>query len=137
MTLAVCVLLGQVATAFRLPAALKAGALGTWLTLTAAAVVFWPLKIDHHDKHRLRAETALRNIRGAIRARPPGDVYLRLGPWAMEIFMIFYPDDTVDGRRVFFVSDKPFPPRLRRTRTPSLVVTSEQAARAEAKKQPR
>jgi hypothetical protein len=128
ITLAFCILLNQAATAWRSLAALKNVALAAWLTLAAAAVLLSPPNINHHDKERLRTEQTVRHINAQIQAHKPGEnVYLRSGPW--QIFVGFFPANTVDGRRVYFISDQPSLIELRGRRTSTLFVTSEEVAR--------
>ena len=131
VTLALCVLLNQLATSWRLPAAFRSGALATWLTVTAAAALLSPLRIDHHDQSRLATERTLGNINAQINARRPGEsVYFRAGSWEWQAFVTFFPANTVDGRRVYFVTPGGAPHLpFRGRRTATLFVSPDEVER--------
>ena len=76
--------------------------------------------IDHHSKAREETRAALAGIERAIRAEPVGEpvfiknelfrpvfYYPTVFPGLAAAFVIFYPEDTVSGRPVYFVESNP------------------------------
>jgi hypothetical protein len=105
--------------------------------------------LTHHEGGRRETEAVLAAIRAQIDAAPPGSAvyiqnrqFLSVGlllrkmtifPGWAGVFTIFFPDNTVDGRRVYFVSDEAVVAAGRRgRRTASLLVPSAPAAPAAA-----
>ena len=130
VTLALCLGLQGIAPTWRIPARLKNGALGSWLTVSTAALVVAPPRINHHDWPRELTRRMLTTINAGISAGKAGEnVYLRLGWLYWRLFVAFYPDNVVDGRRVYFVSPPPPAGRLTYRRTSTLFVTTEQVPR--------
>jgi len=99
--------------------------------------------IDHHAFARDEVRHVVEAIRAAAAAASPGDdVYIRnqtffaVGPvmrqrkdlfpgWA-AVYVIFFPDDVIDGRRIHFVSDATVVASVQgRRRTPGLLVTAD------------
>jgi len=98
----------------------RGAALAAWLAATITAYLLLAPAIDLHDEAREQTHTALREIHAAIRAQPAGaDVILRNAffrpvplpgeyfPARAAVFVIFFPDNTVDGHRVFFLERRP------------------------------
>jgi hypothetical protein len=100
-------------------AAMLVACLGVWL----GAVLLWPLAIDHHDDTRKEVMFVIAWMRSLARQTPADeDVYIRnrgfysVSPfffsrrefpgWA-GVFSIYFPDPSIDGRRVFFVEPDP------------------------------
>lgn len=97
-----------------------------WAWLAATAVLLWhrgPV-IDHHAEARAETSRTVQAIREAIAARRPGEEvtienqpFISVGLFNLQIpasfpgwaalFTIFFPADTVDGRRVWFVERNP------------------------------
>jgi len=114
-----CLVLAAVAERVRLPARAKDMLLGT--LLAGIVIAHWHSHWRMSDWATERQQTAefLATIRRTARARPPGaDVYIRnrlftpAGPllpprvfpgWAAA-FIVFFPDDTVEGRRIRFTT---------------------------------
>jgi hypothetical protein len=94
--------------------------LGLWcLTFAAVQLAAGPA-IAHHDKERALAQKALAQITALVLSQPPGsDVYIKnrlfpgVGPFVIKspetfpgiagLFAIYYPNQLLEGRRVFFV----------------------------------
>lgn len=94
--------------------------LASWYGLAFGAWLRWGTPIDLHEKARHDTHQALASIRAAIEAKAPGEaVYIDNRPFASlpipsiwfpgwaAVFTIFYPDNTVEGRRVYFVERGP------------------------------
>jgi hypothetical protein len=119
-TLPLAIALATALAAVRVPRALAVAA----AVLATVVRVRHGLPIDHHDGDRAAVGRVLDAIRYAIMATPPGDdVYIRnhafppaafvAGPrpgafpgWA-AVFILFYDDNVVGGRRVRFVVPDP------------------------------
>ncbi len=132
LTIMLCILLHQMAPA--VPARVRTLALVAWYGVAVFVYARFGTAIDTHRKAREDTERALATIQQSIEAQPPGQpVYipnrlfapLPLPPtmfpgWA-GAFAIFYPDNTVDGRPIYFVESSPVTraraQRGRRTRT--------------------
>jgi len=119
--MALCIMLAELDQRLRLPGSAK-----TALLLVLLTVILGNQIEEKRGKEQLaaRAETAqtLRSIRWRIDNTPPNqDVYIEnrrfaaLGPlnidewvpgWA-AVFIIFFPENTVDGKRVYFVESNP------------------------------
>jgi hypothetical protein len=94
--------------------------LAAWYGLAFGAWLRWAPAIDQHEQARNDTREALTAIRAAIEARAPGEtVYidnrrfeslplpaLWFPGWA-AVFTIFHPDNSVEGRRVYFVERRP------------------------------
>lgn len=96
--------------------------LGVLLAWVVASATVFAVPVDHHDRSRHGAEVAISAIKDQIARTPPQhDVYItnRLFPpigmlmlqatelfpgWA-GLFVAYFPDNVVDGKRVFFVTD--------------------------------
>ncbi|MDX2167885.1 MAG: hypothetical protein SF182_12500, partial [Deltaproteobacteria bacterium] len=130
-------------------AAARRGARGTarwlpvetaaWAVLVVAGVLVRPLPVELHDVERHATERALRTIRAAVRATPPGETayipnlpftplsFLSLfqGDWKFPglagVFVIYFPGDQLEGRRVRFVATDPA--QLDATRTGGRIAT--------------
>jgi hypothetical protein len=131
------------------------GLLGGLLFCIVVAQGLFADPIDHHDDSRRRAEFVVGRIKAAI-ARTPRqrDTYIvnrffpGIGPlllaatelfpgWA-GVFVIYFPDNVVDGRRVFFVTDdeKALAAAARGKRTAGLLIDQETAMRRGRKPPP-
>ena len=117
----------------------RSAALAAWLAATITAYLLLAPAIDLHDEARAQTHAALREIHTAIRAQPAGaDVILRNAffrplplpgeffPARAAVFVIFFPANTVDGRRVFFLERRPATLKAAATgrRTATLFVSS-------------
>jgi hypothetical protein len=121
LAIALCVLLAYADKRYTLRPEAKTGLLAGWLFLTGLAYAQFGKPINNHIQARRETTAVLSAIRQAIDAAPPGEnVYIpnrpfqSLGPifvkrqdifpgWA-GVFVIFYPDNVVDGKSVFFVT---------------------------------
>jgi len=128
---AICLTLRRAVEAIS-PAA-QTAALGAWCVATLSLYACCAADVDHHDAARAEVERELAAIRAAIAAQPPGGVvridnpnsplypFWNHFPGRAALFVIFYPDNTVDGRRVYFVETDQFrlrhAPQGRRTAT--------------------
>lgn len=119
-TLALCLGLGELDRSMLLSFSMKQALLVAWATAAVGAHLWLGREIDHHRPQRNATRFALDEMRRLIDAAPAGhDVYITnrvfagVGPlmirnpqlfpgWAAA-FAIFFPDNVVDGRRVFFV----------------------------------
>jgi hypothetical protein len=121
LALALCVMLAHADQLLRLRPAVKNGLLAAWIGVAGLAW-FWVGKpVDQHFHARRETTAVLASLRQAIdAAAPQQDVtipirrFQSLGPifasrldifpgWA-GVFVIFYPDNVVDGKRVRFVT---------------------------------
>lgn len=145
ITLAFCLALAALDERWPSPVALKRLLLAAWVVGAAGAQFWLGRGIDHHLFARRAAAQAVEEIRRQIDAAPAGrDVYIvnrvfrGVGPlmiknphlfpgWA-AVFTIFFPDNVVDGKRVFFVVDDPAVLEAARhgRRTATLIVAPEQ-----------
>lgn len=117
LTIVLCLLLNHFGTARPLGPMVKTVLLLAWLGLNAVVYNRLGFPIDHHREAKEQTRDVLATIQSRIDAQSPGeDVYIPnrsfiafrgLAPpthfpgWA-AVFVIFYPDNTVDGRRVYF-----------------------------------
>jgi hypothetical protein len=86
-----------------------------WTVARITLVVARPYPIDHHDTARVDTERVLRSVHDAVAATPPGGTAVienqRFAPFSLPgtlpgwagVFVVFFPDNTVDGRPVRFV----------------------------------
>jgi hypothetical protein len=119
----VCIVLVDLAARVRLPAALKAAALLVWIGITAAAYGALRPPIDHHDEVRAAVGEVLASIRAQAEDAPAGQpVYVSnryfdpvppylfrfedFPGWA-AVFVVFQPENTIDGRHVYFMQLRP------------------------------
>ncbi len=119
--------------------------LGLWyLTFTAVQLAAGPA-IAHHDRERELAEKTLAQIKALVLSQPPGsDVYIRnrpfpgVGPFVIKspemfpgiagLFAIYYPNQLLEERRVFFVEANPLVlSRLRERRFAGMLAPPENA----------
>jgi hypothetical protein len=97
-------------------------AVGVGLALALVARVRTPIRFDHHGYAREQTARVLEAIGSAIAATPPGgEVWIKNREFAAvrfffgngdffgwaSVFVLHYPDDVVDGRRVRFVESNP------------------------------
>lgn len=123
-TLLLCFVLSELGSSPRLPAAFKGVALAAWLALSAAAYARFGLTIDHHDRVRTEVERVLSEIHRKAEETPAGQPvfvtnrYFEPAPpylfrmedfpgWA-GVFAVFHPENTIDGRRVYFMQRPPW-----------------------------
>jgi hypothetical protein len=120
MALVTAVMLAQVGA--RLPARFwKDVALGVFAVGLLFSQLRWRPSIEHYDTARREAEATGAAILSAIDAAPQGsDVYIENRPFAgiggplqrrmdlfpgwAGVFVIFFPENVIDGHRVYFVS---------------------------------
>jgi hypothetical protein len=95
------------------------GLVAAWAVALASYHERWGQRIEHHDKARRETAQVIGQIRSAAERTPPGtDVYIlnrafqAMGPifvrspvfpGSAAVFVIFFPDNAIDGRRVYFV----------------------------------
>jgi hypothetical protein len=132
LTIMLCLALNQIAPV--LSERLRTLALVTWYTVAVSGYVCFATPIDHHLEARMQTERIRKVIRKALDTPPRRrDVYITnrrfvalplptaMFPGWAGVFTIFYPDNVVAGRRVYFVDDNPdtlaAAQRGRRTRT--------------------
>ena len=118
LTIILCTLLSRLPSPGRAWA--KSGLLAAWFAAAIFAYARYAPPVDHHDGARAQTAQAIAVMRAAIDAQPIGGTVritnqtfepLPLPPvmfpgWAAA-FTIFFPDNTVDGRRVYFVESNP------------------------------
>src|SRR5262249_32768975 len=124
LVLLACVMLARAARGGGWRAALPGGTLAAWIAVMGRAFVHWALLIADRPAIRTYVGIALNQIATEIRAHPSGDeVYIEnsevpgyvLGPMLHHsefpglagLFVIAYPTNIVDGRRVYFVEHHP------------------------------
>jgi hypothetical protein len=98
--------------------------LALWLVTFATVELTAGRPIDHHDRERQLADRVLGQIKTLVLSQPPGsDVYIKnrlffgVGPFVIKnpqnfpgiagLFAVYYPDQLLEGRRVFFVEPDP------------------------------
>jgi len=114
--------LAEVARRWQPSAAVARTMLALWFVTLGAALVLAAPPIRHHDRERRVAETTLAQIRTLARSQPAGsDVFIKnrryfgVGPFVINnpdtfpgvaaVFAVFYPDQLLEGRRIFFVEE--------------------------------
>lgn len=118
LTIVLCVLLSYIGSQLRLRPPFATAMLVLWLALLIAAYARSGFAVDNHDLAKRQTQAALDTIQSLIDAQVAGkDVYIdnrgfapfpggvpkpQFPGWAAA-FVIFYPDNTVAGRRVHFV----------------------------------
>jgi hypothetical protein len=116
LTLLLCSALACLRAPGRAPRALVSGAALLWSAACLVTLVVRPPAIDHHDPERVETEAVLRSIRDAVTTAPPGTVVAiqnrafssaripGLFPGWAGVFVIHFPEDSVDGRPVRFIA---------------------------------
>jgi hypothetical protein len=116
--------LTELARRWRPSAAVGNTILALWLMTFAAVQLTAGRPIDHHDREREVADKVLAQIKTLVLSQPPGsDVYIKnrlffgVGPFVIKnpqnfpgiagLFAVYYPDQLLEGRRVFFVEPDP------------------------------
>jgi hypothetical protein len=126
LTLAIlaAVVLAALSRRWRPSAAASSVMLALWYVTFAAVQLTAGPAIAHHDTERELADQTLAQIKALVLSRPPGsDVYIRnrlffgVGPFVLTspetfpgiagLFAVYYPDQLLEGRRVFFVERNP------------------------------
>ena len=119
VTLLVCVALAALATRGRVARRTISAVTALWVIARLAALVGHPFAIKHADDERAETTAMLASIRREIAGTPPGKVASienrpfsvsrllpRLMPGWAGMFVVYFPQNTVDGRPVrFLVSD--------------------------------
>jgi len=118
LTLVLCALLGRLADVFTV----RFGSmlLAAWYAVTLVAFAIWTTPLDHHAEARDGTRDTLAAIRAAVAAEPPGGTVRienrvfaplpfvpTLFPGWAAAFTIFFPENVVEGRRVYFVERRP------------------------------
>jgi len=116
LTVAVCTALGEIAARGPLASRAVSVAAGLWMLGRIAVLVLRPFPIDLADRQRAALEDVFRSIRAQVERTPPGEVALienkpfgaslyfpALMPGWAGLFVIFSPEDTIDGRPVRFL----------------------------------
>jgi hypothetical protein len=113
-------MLSQLQAWRRLPGAAANALVAAWIGALVIGFAVDGRRIDQHDSERRITNQAVAQIKAQIDAAPAGaDVYLvnrpftgvgpflianpKVYPGLAALFVVFFPDNTVDGRRVFFV----------------------------------
>jgi len=140
LAVALCLALAQLQRWRPLPRPARDGLLAAWLAVMAIGWAVAGPRIDTHRGARQLTEHAVAAIRRQIDSAPPGaDVYIQnrpfrgVGPFLINnprvfpglaaVFVVFFPENTVAGRRVFFVvADPALRAATRGRRTTSLIV---------------
>jgi hypothetical protein len=121
--IALCVMLAYLGSRLRLRPMAKNALLGAWILVALAAHFAFAKPIDHHANARRETNAVLEAVNHAIDAGTAQGVYIpnrpfqSLGPifvqrqdifpgWA-GVFVIFFPENTVDGKPVYFVTPDP------------------------------
>ncbi len=143
LAIALCLALGQLQRWRPLPSAARDGLLAAWLVATAIAFAAIGPPIDVHLRARQFTENAVVEIQHLIDTAPAdGNVYIpnrpfrgvgpflvnnpRVYPGLAAVFTVFFPDNTVGGRRVYFVvADPALRAATQGKRTASLLVGPE------------
>jgi hypothetical protein len=116
VTVLLCTALAQIAalgdTARRVVLATAA----LWMVVRVAVLVVRPFPIDHSDSERADTMAMLSSIQQQIASTPPGQVvmienrpfglsrgFASVYPGWAGMFVVFFPDNTVDGRPVRFL----------------------------------
>jgi hypothetical protein len=135
LTIMLCLALNEIASA--LPERLRTVALVVWYAVAVFGYARFGTPIDHHLEARAQTEQVLKAIRSALDAPTGGpEVYIpnrrfaalplptSIFPGWAGVFTIFYPDNVVDGRRVYFVDRNAdmLAAAQRGTRTRTLIV---------------
>lgn len=142
LAIALCLILAHAGQRYALRPALKNGLLVAWIAVAGVLYYRFGKPIDHHPHARRETDAVLATIRDAIDAGSSQGVYIpnkpfqSLGPifvsrqdlfpgWA-GVFVMFYPDNTVGGKPVFFVTtdEKALAAAREGRRTATLIVPS-------------
>jgi hypothetical protein len=121
LTLACCVIAGSLARSLPLGARGRDGLVAALIALVAAAFVRAPWQIDHWDESRRVTGEVLQTIRSKARVQaadrpvmidngyfPPAGLQLPTAfPGWAAVFVIFFPENRLDGRPVYFVDPRP------------------------------
>lgn len=112
----VCTALAQVAARGPTASALVLGTTGLWLVARIATLVLRPFPIDHWDAQRAETMAMLEGIRKHVASTAPGEAatienqpfglshgFPSMFPGWAGMFVVFFPDNTVDGRPIRFV----------------------------------
>jgi hypothetical protein len=118
-----CLLLARLASLNLLRREIRTALLFAWLAVAVTAYARSGWALDQHDESRRRTAEVLATIESNVAAQPPGKgVYIHNKPFAeihsglikmttfpgwAAVFIIYYPENTVDGRRIFFVEKNP------------------------------
>jgi len=116
VTLIVCTALAQVAALGTTAKWIVLATTAAWTVVRIAVLVVRPFPIDHWDSERTGTMAMLSSIQQQIASTPPGQVVLienqpfglsrgfpaSFPGWA-GMFVVFFPDNTVDGRPVRFL----------------------------------
>jgi hypothetical protein len=113
LTALVCLVLATAATRVRWSERTKTALFGLWLVTATAANVLFGAPIDHYDTVRERLAEARARTTAEVAAAPEGStvcvenrpIQLAGGfPGSVGVFVLYHPDDRLDGRRVRFVT---------------------------------
>jgi hypothetical protein len=141
LAIALCIMLSYAETLFPLRRAAKVALLGAWAGIAGLAYVLVGKPIDNHVAARRESAQVVATVQQTVAAAAPQqDVYIPnrpfrwVGPifftrqdlfpgWA-GIFVLFFPDNVVDGRRVYFVTtdQQALVAAREGQRTPTLIV---------------
>ena len=117
LAILLCILLAGMSPA--LPLRARWIALWAWFAVAIVVYMSYGTAIDTHLEARKETENVLASIQAAIEAQPRGEaVYIPnrvfgqlplpgMFPGWAAVFTIFYSDNTVDGRTVYFIDNSP------------------------------
>jgi hypothetical protein len=116
LTIVVSAGLGAIARKGRAAARVVCAATALWMAARGVAILARPVAISHWDGERAETAAMLAGIRDRIARTPPGTVvHIENQPFGLSralptvfpgwaaMFVVFFPDNTVDGRPVRFV----------------------------------
>ena len=140
LTILLCIVLSEIGPA--LPTRARTLALVAWFGFAIVVYARFGTPIDNHLQARQETAHVLASIREALEAQPPGQaVYIAnqvfnsmplpsMFPGWVAVFTIFYPENTVDGRPVYFIERRRgmLDGALRGERTRTLIVPDQPAS---------
>ncbi len=115
ITVIACLVLAEAASRFEWGPATSGLILGLWGIWAMAGTVLSP-PIDHFDERRALVAHVHERILQQVREHPPGSTMCLRNeaaglqsafPGSVGVFMLLYPDNELEGRRVYFVSSDP------------------------------
>lgn len=116
LAVAAALVVAEAARRLRLPPAARAVLLAAWACWAIGGTLLLRPPGRHWERERALVTRADAAVAALVRAQPPGTtvcipnkpvpVALRFPGWA-GIYLLLHPEDTFEGRRVFFTSDNP------------------------------
>jgi hypothetical protein len=116
ITVLVCTALAQLASLGATTNGVVLATTAAWMLVRIAVLLVRPFPIDHWDSERAETMAMLRSVREQVARTPPGQVALienqpfglsrgfaNMFPGWAGMFVVFFPDNTIDGRPVRFL----------------------------------